>query len=108
MTFDTLQGRLDSFRRELDSAVTSELEARGVEESGIREALRQFHGGVGSGRASSSTSSASQPTAPRGGPGTSRPVRVQRIVDGAPGPRGWVSQAFLDAHPGEYEVIDGP
>jgi len=105
MTFQTLQGRLDSFRRELDSAVTSELEARGVDEAGIREALRQFHGGVGSGRASSS---ASQPAAPRGGPGTSRPVRVQRIVDGAPGPRGWVSQAFLDAHADEYEVIDGP
>lgn len=108
MTFQTLQGRLDSFRRELNSSISSELEARGVDEAGIREALRQFHGGVGSGRASSSTSSASQPAAPRGGPGTSRPVRVQRIVDGAPGPRGWVSQAFLDAHPGEYEVIDGP
>ena len=100
MTFQTLQGRLDSFRRELDSSISSELEARGVDEAGIREALRQFHGGVGSGRASSSTSSASQPTAERvrGGPAR-RALCGARIVDGAPGPRGWVSQAFWTPTP---------
>lgn len=65
MTFDTLRGRLRSFRTELDSQVTSALATRGVDEAGVREALRQLHGAIGSsGGGSSQTPAASSGTAP--------------------------------------------
>lgn len=92
MTFQTLQGRLDSFRHELDSQVTSQLATRGVDEAGIRTALQQLHGAVGA--------------RPRASASASAPERV-RVRD-ANGRTGTVSRAFLDAHPDEYEVIDGP
>lgn len=59
MTFDTLQGRLRSFRTELDSQVTSQLATRGVDEAGIQTALRQLHGAVGAGGGSRSSATPS-------------------------------------------------
>jgi hypothetical protein len=44
MTFGDLQARLGSFRGELDRAVDAQLAARGVDDTGRAEALRQLHG----------------------------------------------------------------
>jgi hypothetical protein len=78
MTFGTLQGRLASFRRELESAVESELVARGVADDGIDTALGYLRGGrVARGGGSS-----------RGGGDSAQPqaggtVRVRRTSDGS-------------------------
>lgn len=82
MTFQTLQGRLRSFRRELDSQVTSALATRGVDDEGVRTALQQLHGGAASG-------------------GGER-VRVRRLSDGRSGS---VTPAYLAAHADEYEEV---
>jgi hypothetical protein len=67
MTFGTLQGRLHSFRQEIDSQVTSALATRGVDEDGIHEALRQLHGAIGASRPRDAAEDAAPaPTTPAG------------------------------------------
>lgn len=78
MTFGTLQGRLASFRRELESAVESELVARGVQDDGIDTAIGYLRGGrVARG---SGGGGAARSVQPQTGEAT---VRVRRISDGA-------------------------
>lgn len=75
MTFGTLQGRLDSFRQELEAQMDSQLTSHGVDEAGIREAIRMLRGGH-----APSTHSAAAPTSAGGlTMRDGRPaVRVQR------------------------------
>ena len=100
MTFGTLQGRLASFRRELESAVESELVARGVEDDGIDTAIGYLRGGrVARGGGSSRSGSGS--AQPQSGGDT---VRVRRLSDGATR-RLSAAQAAALVATGEFEEV---
>lgn len=68
MTFDTLQGRLQSFRHELDSQVESALITRGTSPEEVRTALGLLHGSTGHAarRTSAATPEGSTPAVPGG------------------------------------------